>query len=256
MLQTRGSVEPPVEHSESEAVEILRSDRPNPAVLLTSEHASARLPEGWTWTEADQRLVGSHWAFDLGAAELTRELAHALGASAVMSRFSRLLADPNRHLEADDLFRRVADGEPVQLNQNVDAKERERRISGYWEPYHAAIDRELGATSAPVLLSIHTFTPNYQGELRQVEVGVLFDDPEEREAEILRAVIAKHGFDTRMNEPYSGRGGMMYAANRHARNHARLALELELRQDLAVDAGVRSRVSGAIREALDAILGR
>jgi predicted N-formylglutamate amidohydrolase len=245
-----------VEHFQSEAVDVFRSDEPNPAVLLSSEHASARLPKGWTWAAADQRLIASHWAFDLGAADLTKELAQTLDATAVLSRFSRLLADPNRHLDADDLFRKVADGEPVHLNQNVDAGDRERRISGYWEPYHATIDRELTRTSAPVLLSIHTFTPNYQGELRRVEVGVLFDDPEEREAEILRSVIAKHGFDTRMNEPYSGRGGMMYAANRHARKHQRIALELEVRQDLAVEHPVRLRISAAIREALDAILGR
>jgi predicted N-formylglutamate amidohydrolase len=245
-----------VEHVESEAVDVYRREGENPSVLLTSEHASARLPQGWTWALHDQRLVDSHWAYDLGAAELTRELARDLGASAILSRFSRLLADPNRDLDAHDLFRREADGQPVHLNQNVDAAERARRIGDYWEPYHAAIDQELCATNAPVLLSVHTFTPNYQGERREVEVGVLFDDPEEREAEVLRDVIAKHGFDTRMNEPYSGRGGMMYAANRHARKHQRLALELELRQDLAVDAQARERLSRAIRQALDTILGR
>lgn len=245
-----------MEHLESEAVDVYRREAKSPAALLTSEHASARLPGGWSWGAGDAHLVDSHWAYDLGAAELTRELARDLGVGAVLSRFSRLLADPNRDLDAHDLFRRQADGQPVHLNQSIDAAERERRIRNYWEPYHAAIDQELGATNAPVLLSIHTFTPNYQGELREVEVGVLFDDPEEREAEVLREVIAKHGFDTRLNEPYSGRGGMMYAANRHARKHQRLALELELRQDLAVRADVREKLAGAIRQALDTMLGR
>ena len=36
-------------------------------VFLTCEHASQRLPEGWSWPAPDRRLVGTHWAYDLGA---------------------------------------------------------------------------------------------------------------------------------------------------------------------------------------------
>jgi predicted N-formylglutamate amidohydrolase len=244
-----------VAHGIEEAFEIFRGSRRDTPALISCEHASPRLPEPWRWPSGDLRLAETHWTYDIGAAELSRELCAALGASGVLSRFSRLLVDPNRDLTADDLFRRDADGEPVFLNQDIGADERDRRIRGYWEPYHSALDQELARSQAPVLLAIHTFTPVYAGQARAVEVGVLFDDPEEREAELLCQVIQRHGFDTRLNEPYSGRGGMMYAANRHARAHARLALELELRQDLAVSEATRSRLISAIRSALDEILG-
>lgn len=229
-----------------EAFEIFREGRADAPVFVSCEHASSRLPEPWRWSSADLGLRDSHWAYDIGAGELSRELCRELGAGGVLSRFSRLLADPNRNLDSDDLFRRDADGAPVFLNQNIDVEERERRIGGYWQPYHSALDQELGHSAAPVLLAIHTFTPVYAGQAREVEVGVLFDDPEEREAVLLCQVIQRFGFDTRLNEPYSGRGGMMYSAHRHARAHRRVALELELRQDLAVSDEARRRVTMAI----------
>ena len=61
-----------------ESVEIVRGgDRAG--VLVTCEHASERLPSPWSWSERDRRLVGTHWAFDLGAADLAREYAEMVG---------------------------------------------------------------------------------------------------------------------------------------------------------------------------------
>lgn len=223
-----------------EAWEALEGEIDAP-VFLTCEHASQRLPAGWSWPERDRRLVGTHWAYDLGAAEIARELAAALRAPAVLSRFTRLLADPNRAEEDDSLFRTRADGEPVELNLRIDDDDRRRRLEGYHRPYHRAIDERLGAHRAEILFSIHTFTPVYEGQVRRVEVGVLFDTQERLACDLARA-IADAGFVTALNEPWSGREGLIYAAERHAGAHGRRALELEVRQDLAVSAEVRSRL--------------
>jgi predicted N-formylglutamate amidohydrolase len=231
-----------------DAVEIVRGAADAP-VLLTCEHASERLPEPWTWPEPDRWIVGTHWAYDIGAADLTRDMAEDLRANAVLSRFSRLLADPNRDETAADLCRRGAEGREVQLNHAVDAHERERRLARLHRPYHAAIDRELGRASASVVLSIHTFTPVYEGQPRMVEIGVLFDEEIDL-AERFARVIAAAGFVTRMNEPYSGREGLIYSAHRHAKAHGRRAVELEVRQDLAVEAVVRRNLCAAIRPVL------
>lgn len=230
-----------------DAVEILTGADASAPVLITCEHASERMPEPWRWLEEDRWLVGTHWAFDLGAADLSRELASALGATAVLSRFSRLLADPNRDERAQDLCLARAEGRPVALNRELDASERERRLARLWRPYHAAIDRELTRGRAAVVLAIHSFTPVWAGVSREVEVGILFDDDEEL-AERARAALEPTGLVVRMNEPYSGRAGLIYCAQRHAVAHGRRALELEIRQDLAVDAGVRSTIVAAVRD--------
>ncbi|HEX5656581.1 MAG TPA: N-formylglutamate amidohydrolase, partial [Polyangiales bacterium] len=206
------------------------------------------------WPEPDRRLVGTHWSYDLGAREVTLELARALNASAVLSRFSRLLVDPNRDEHHADAFRTLADGEPVLLNTGMTAEDRERRLAGYHRPYHEALDAALAAVDAPILFSIHSFTPNYQGELRGVEIGVLFDH-QEREAHQLGAVLSEEFERVAYNEPWSGRAGLIYSAERHSQKHGRLALELEVRQDRAVDPAFRARLIPKLAEFFRSKLG-
>lgn len=224
----------------TEAAEVVVGKRDAPA-FLTCEHASERLPSAWQWPHPDQRLVGTHWAYDLGAREVTLELARELGASAVLSRFSRLLADPNRDEAHADLFRAMADGQPVLLNTGIEPDDRERRLAEYHRPFHVEVDTALAAVDAPILFSIHTFTPLYQGEPRSVELGVLFDH-QEREAHILGALLSEEFERVAYNEPWSGRAGLIYSAERHSERHGRLALELEVRQDRAVDPAYRARL--------------
>jgi predicted N-formylglutamate amidohydrolase len=220
-------------------------------VILTCEHASERLPEPFRFPEEDAWLAGTHWAYDLGAAELTRELARALGAGAVLSRFSRLLIDPNRSPTAPDLFRKIAEGRAVALNQHVGDEERELRFA-MSNAYHAAIDRALDADRARLILSIHSFTPVYEGTPRAVELGVLFDEETEL-AESVQAAFVEAGFAALLNEPYSGKFGLMYAVDRHAKQHGRRALELEVRQDLACDPAGRRRIVTVLQRALAAL---
>lgn len=231
-----------------EAHEIARAGA-HAGVLITCEHASERLPEPWRWSERDQRLVGTHWAFDLGAADLAREYATAIGGVAVLSRFSRLLADPNRPESSETLFRALAEGEPVELNASIDPAEREIRLDGYYRPFHEAVDREVAASGAPILLAMHTFTPLYEGNPRSLEIGVLFDREEHLAVQLLDA-FAHAGWSVAPNEPYSGRAGLIHVVERHAKTHDRRAIELEVRQDLAVDPAFRARFVSVLARVL------
>lgn len=222
----------------TDAIEV-RAGRSDAHVLVTCEHATQRMPPGWRWPDEDRHLIDTHWAYDLGAKEMTRDLAAGLGGVAVLSRYTRLLIDPNRPEGSPTLFRAHADGSPVHLNTRyLDDVERRRRIERLWRPYHEAIDRELGASRASILLAIHTFTPLYEGTRRALEIGVLFDR-EEALATALAEQLAARGYRVALNEPYSGRDGLMYAGETHAQAHGRKAVELEVRQDLASDPGFR-----------------
>lgn len=229
-----------------EAFEVIEGSRTASAFLIC-EHASERLPDGYTWHPKDERLRGTHWAFDLGAAEIVHELAEALRAGAVLSRFSRLLIDPNRPKDSDTLFRQEAEGGLVELNRDLTEAERKRRIERYYEPYHDAISTRLSRYDAEVVFSVHSFTPVYEGEARPMEVGVLFDtqdDLAERMGEMLRA----SGFVTAMNKPYSGKLGLIHSAEFHAQAHGKRALELEVRQDLSVQPAFRARLVEALAD--------
>lgn len=231
-----------------EAYEIVRGGADAP-VILTCEHASERLPAPWHWPESDLRLVGTHWAFDIGAAELTRELAGTMHAVGILSRFSRLLVDPNRGEHEPSLFRDVAEREPVLLNASLDAAERERRLATLYRPFHAAIDREVAITKASTLLSVHSFTHLYEGEQRTLEIGILFDR-EDALGERLVAAFDAAGFRVAPNEPYSGKAGLIHSAATHAEARGLRPVEIEVRQDLALSAPFRARVVGVLARAL------
>jgi predicted N-formylglutamate amidohydrolase len=223
-----------------EAFETIMGE-PDSPIFLTCEHASTRLPTLWQWPVQDTRLLGTHWAFDLGAREVVFELAEALQSSAVLSRFTRLLVDPNREEDHRDLFRGFADGAAILLNQAVTAEDRAARLARYYRPYHTAVDAALAGNRAPILLSIHSFTPLYEGVAREVQLGVLFNR-EERAADRLADALARQFEGVARNEPWSGRDGLIFSAESHAERHGRIALELEVRQDLATDPRYRTRL--------------
>ncbi len=227
--------------------------------VLTAEHASAAVPWPLVASPADRATLMSHWAFDLGVAEVVEALVDVLPAVAALSQVSRLVIDANRPPEHEDAVRRVADDHALQFNRDVDTAEHARRVAAYHVPYHDAIttlitaQRALPRQDELRILSVHSFTPVLGIKPRWMEAGVLYDQHDalaERFAGALRA----QGFATALNEPYSGKDGLIYAANRHGQASGLRYLELELRQDIlatpAMCQDVAQRVAAALRTLL------
>ena len=231
----------------TEAIDVM-AGHPDARVFVTCEHATQRMPTGWSWPDRDRWLIDTHWAFDLGAKELALDFAAAFDAVAVLSRFTRLLVDPNRPEDSPTLFRTEAEGLPIELNTTLlDDAERRRRVERLLRPYHRTIDRELRASRARLLVAMHTFTPVYEGAPRSLEVGVLYDRDEPLAERVAEALV-KRGLKAELNEPYSGKNGLMYAIDRHAQSHERQSVEFEVRQDLATDPRFRREFDGMLRE--------
>lgn len=214
--------------------EIVGEPRGGGPFVFTCEHATRLLPE-WPCEPGDRPLLEDHWGWDIGAADLTRALVERTGSFAVLSRFSRLVCDPNRSPEEASFVVGEIDGVPLSFNRGVGAEERDRRRRRYFDPYHDAIDRAIRdriSIPAPVhLCSIHSFTPSYLGRRRPMEVGVLFDVHHDH-AFRLEGALAEQGFEAVLNAPYSALDGLIYSAQRHGRTHDLPYLELEVRQDL------------------------
>lgn len=215
-----------------EAFEIVRAGEGAGDVVFTCEHASGRLPER-SWGD-DAWLAETHWAVDLGIAPLTRGLVERFGSRGVLARWSRLLIDANRPLYSRTLFRDVAEGRAVRMNHDLNDGERLERIVRWWQPYHDAVDAMVKEAPSKLLVSMHSFTPVYEGEVREVEIGVLFDDEDEL-AHRIAGLLQPSGYAVRMNEPYSGKGGMMFSCYKHAKQNGLPGIELEIRQDLLAD---------------------
>src|SRR3546814_17148183 len=83
----------------------------------------------------DEAALARHIAWDIGIAEVTRHLARRLDAPAVLSRFSRLIVDPNRQLDNPTLIPEISDGTVVPGNPHLDAGPRRSRVDSFFRPY-------------------------------------------------------------------------------------------------------------------------
>jgi len=240
--------------------------------FLTCEHASPRLPEKWTFSKNDQRLLGKHWQFDIGSRDLTLEIVkHIKGGKAILANTTRLLVDANRTLQSDTLFLKKADGIPVDLNQEsvLTDEEKETRLKTYYYPFHNKIQETVQEfideankksdkldrfpNKEAYMFSIHSFTPVFEQQpFRKVEVGVLYDTPIEATALRLYEKIKSTGqFNVELNQPYSSminsyveNGYKMPSFPEGTENSpfTWLKLELESRQDLIAQPEWRKKI--------------
>ena len=159
-------------------VEIIPGD-PATGVLLLCDHATNAIPPELNLLGLPPQQLERHIAYDIGAAEMTRAMAQALGAPAVLSNFSRLLIDPNRGRDDPTLVMRISDGAIVPGNARIDEAGIAERIARYYAPYDAAIDACVAAALAaghpPAIVSLHSFTPFWKSAARPWHVGVLWD---------------------------------------------------------------------------------
>ena len=208
-------------------------------LILLCDHASNALPPQYGTLGLPPGQLRRHIAYDIGAEAVVRSLAVALEVPAVMTRYSRLLIDPNRGRDDPTLIMRLSDGAVVPGNRKVDDAERERRLSLYYEPYHraidATIDRFLAQGVAPTLLSIHSFTESWKQFPRPWHVAVMWGDDARLAKPLLAALYAEGDLIVGENEPYSGQleGDCLW---QHGGERGLASAIVELRQDLIRDA--------------------
>jgi len=209
-------------------------------LVLIADHARNALPEEYGDLGLPASEFQRHIAYDIGVEPLTLALARRLGVPALYATWSRLLIDPNRGEDDPTLVRQLYDGTIVPRNYPLSAEERERRTDLFYRPYHDAVGALVASVAkesgkAPLIISIHSFTPAMRGRIRPWHVGVLWD----RDPRAARPLIAALSADTEIvvgdNEPYDGalRGDTLH---RHATTNGYPHALIEVRQDLIADA--------------------
>jgi len=236
--------------SPTDAYEIVAGRGPAGLILLC-DHASNAVPPEYGDLGLPAAQFDRHIAYDIGARELTLGLADRLGAPAVLSRFSRLLIDPNRGLDDPTLIMRISDGAAVPGNAQVDEAERQRRIARFHAPYHRAVAEAIRAVEVlgvvPLVVSIHSFTPSWRGWPRPWHVGILWDRDETIATAMIRGFAAQGDLVVGDNEPYHGalEGDTL---NTHGTVPGRPHALIEVRQDLiAAKTGVDEWVGRVAR---------
>lgn len=218
--------------------DLVEGDRKR-GIVLVADHARRDLPEEYGSLGLPAAEFERHIAYDIGVETVTRELAAALDVPAVIANYSRLLIDPNRGEDDPTLIRQLYDGTVVPGNYPIAPAERERRLDGFYRPYHDAVGAMIASVAqasgkAPFIFSVHSFTPAMQGIARPWHVGILWDLDDRVARPLIDMLAQDKDLVVGDNEPYDGalRGDTMF---KHAIVNGFAHALIEIRQDLIAD---------------------
>ena len=226
--------------------------------IFSCEHAANNLPLNIQSSVVDKHFLQTHWGWDIGAESVTRHLIQSIDSQGILSTYSRLWIDLNRSLTRTDLIRFETEGHQLSFNQNLSTAEHEQRLQEVYKPFHEAYDKlvkERCQHDQPVILiSIHSFTPVWDGTVRTMDIGVLFDECEELGVK-LAGLLREEDLFVELNSPYTGRGGLMYSVEDKGRRHRCPHLELEINQALICTPEKQAFIAEKIRRALVLLTG-
>lgn len=211
----------------------------NFSVFLSCEHASNAVPEflsRYFKGREIQKVLGTHRAYDIGAVDVFWELAKILRpAYAIQGAYTRLAIDLNRNCDRNQRY--------SEYTENISESEKkflEGYFDGYRDAFLGAAKRKLGRKNpVPILhLSIHSFTPELNGEIRNADIGILYDPARKKEAAFakrLRENLKAYAPELRIrfNYPYLGKTDGHTTALRKIFPQAKyLGFEIEMNQAL------------------------
>lgn len=225
--------------------EVANASGTSPIVLIC-EHASAYIPERFDNLGLSGDVLTSHVAWDPGALAVARGMSRDLDAVLIASRISRLVYDCNRppgHPGAMPARSEVFD---IPGNQEVSEAERRVRHDAYYLPFRDAVAQAVRGVRNPIIVTVHSFTPVYHGETREVEIGILHD----RDSRVADAMLACGPAHTphivRRNEPYGPVDGVTHTVAEHATPRGYPNVMIEVRNDLIATTEAQAEMAGQL----------
>lgn len=172
-------------------------------IIITCEHAGNDVPKHLAkYFQGHEATRHTHRGWDPGAWEVAATLATALNVPLFGTFVSRLVIEANRSRESRELFSEFTNG--------ISKDEKEQLLQDYYLPYRTNVESVIRHQSKPVThLSIHSFTPVWNGTVRDVDIGLLFDPARKNELEFcgqLQIVLQKENpaLAIKHNAPYKG----------------------------------------------------
>jgi predicted N-formylglutamate amidohydrolase len=230
------------------------------AVLIICEHASRTLPEYFGDLGLSNEALSSHIAWDPGALAVARKMGDNLDATLVYQRFSRLIYDCNRPPESAGAMPEISEIYTIPGNQHLQAADRQARTDALYIPFHDRIRALLKERAAreqnTVIVTVHSFTPVYNGKQRAVELGILHDEDSWLADRMLDAAAHSPLYRTDRNEPYGPEDGVTHTLKLHGLANGLHNVMIEVRNDLIGDdvgqGVVAGYLTGLIQSSLEA----
>lgn len=203
------------------------------AFLVTCEHAVNAVPPDQAALFTDSALLSSHRGWDPGALDAAEAWAAALNAPLFAASVTRLLCDANRAPTNPAVWSAVTRALPAAEKRTILAR------------WHAPHRDAVGARAAALLedgnrvlhLAAHSFTPVLNGQVRNMDLGLLYDPSRPAEkalAEAWRRELrhACPGLRIRLNAPYRGASDGLPTALRKRLGPRYMGFEVEFNQAL------------------------
>lgn len=231
-----------------------RRTRTSEILLLTCEHGGNRVPRSYAHLfRGASDVLASHRGWDPGALQLARLLARERGQPLRAVTWSRLFVEANRSSTNPGIWSR--------FTKSLPAAERAQILERWWRPHRedveGAVAKGIARGRRVVHVAVHSFTPELDGEVRNADIGLLYDSRRKAEARLCRrwAEILQRldpSLRVRFNYPYSGAADGLTTGLRRRHPETRyLGIELEINQ-AQVGArgwrGLQRNVSESLRE--------
>jgi predicted N-formylglutamate amidohydrolase len=210
------------------------------SIIITCEHGGNRVPPRYrSLFRGHEELLQSHRGHDPGALLLAKQMAKALRAPLFFSTTSRLLIELNRSVGHPKLYSDITRHAPQAIRREIF----ERCYLPYREQVESHIAREVAKGRRVVHISSHSFTPVLDGEVRNADIGLLYDPGRRWELALClrwqKALSeAMPSLRVRRNYPYTGKsdGFTAYLRRRFSANRY-VGVELEVNQGWVVRGG-------------------
>jgi len=225
-------------------------------LLLTCEHGGHVIPRPYkTLFAGAEDVLVSHRGWDPGALALFRTLVPLADATHQAS-VSRLLVELNRSPHHPALFSR--------FTKELSKVERELILKRHYTPYRNAVEHDVDRWTAKrgtvFHVAVHSFTPVLNGEVRTLDIGLLYDPSRKQEkqwAERWRSALLERdpALEVRMNRPYLGKADGLPTHLRRLHRTGYAGIELEVNQGHLVRGRFPKDLATAIRESLKRSFG-
>lgn len=205
-------------------------------LLLTCEHAGNEVPEEYEELFFPYRsMLNSHRGYDPGAFTLAKGISFKLACPLISSSITRLLVDCNRSIDNQELYSEIS--WPLSISK------RNEILRKFYHPYRSLvvekIKERIHRFGSCVHISVHSFTPILNHQIRICDIGILYDDDRREEdafcnlwREKLQAINPE--WIIRFNYPYLGKDDGFTTFLRKSFPAGYLGIELEVNQSLLI----------------------
>ena len=208
-------------------------------LIVCCDHAGRCIPESFGNLGLARECLDLHIACDIGARQVAMMLTRKFGAPLLLANYSRLVIDLNRHLDDPTLIPETSDGVVIPGNAGLSHEQRHRRIDQMFAPYHryygGMVDRLRAKFIKPIILAVHSFTPQIQGLRRPWDIGLLWEHHHDLARALADNLRKNDGLCIGLNQPYHALDPLGYAMVVHAQARGVEMALIEIRQDRITD---------------------